>query len=339
MAAAESPDKLDLWDLYAELQEQMATIRSATKEVEANCFKEHKKRHILACPGCYCRTVDVVQRLFEAERQWFSGRTAFIADVRTLFAQAKAYRRHPEAVDKRIAEEAQVWLLERSKTSPSIQALGEKALGAEAFHSRLDAPEVDIVALTREIAAACAEQEPAAARCAEYSAKHLADIKPGELYDQWQVFRDVVYPDGAPSEKQKADQLKRKLESGTSIEEILRNAKVHAERNRVAQEKEKQINRIQELKRGKAAHEAQKKKKDDKAPSSPAPAKLALVCPNCKHLSVPGDKLKSCLLCRIEVSAKVKEQDTAWCSDACFSKGFVSLQPAHSPIARFRIWL
>ncbi|KAK3901645.1 hypothetical protein C8A05DRAFT_34678 [Staphylotrichum tortipilum] len=268
--------------------------------------------------------------------EWFTQRHTFLSALEALLVSAKEYQVSPQAIDDRVREEQSRWYAERVR-SALLRLLVEDPSGREAVFEKLEdmSAESDPVALAREVAEilrggplAVEEGTPATDLPEKLAAAEGEQEKMDVLQEAF--FRDR---DGAvPEDHQRYLVLLR--EQGLSMEQIVDRILEDRQTAIGAREQTAKLNqRLEELRRARAAHEAQKSRKAQRRESlaqQEVPDELYELpaCTVCGGTPNSTDFF-CCSICTILAGTGVQERQTIFCSKVCEEKGYAAHTKTH----------
>lgn len=348
--------------LAASKSQQLA---AEAEQIKANCHAQHgDNKPLVSCPQCYGTLLEALRGRFlsptsatsaasgqppqqqqQQQREWFTTRRAFLSELDLLLNSAKEYQTPPHAIDDRVREERSRWYAE-SVRGALLRLLVEDPSSSGAAFEKLEdlssaAAGSDPVALAREVAEilgrgplAPGQGGGAGVGLPQRLAAASDDV--GKVGVLEEVFFRAE--DGSvPEEHQKY--LDMLLHQGLSMEQVVDRILEERQAAAGAKEQTSKLNqRLDELRRARAAHEAQKTRKAQRRESlaqQKVPDELYDLppCAVCGEAPRPGDFL-CCSICTILAEAGVREKQTVFCSDKCEQQGYVSsspVLPSHSP--------
>ena len=311
----------DLWVQLRQQQTNATALREAADKLRKDCAEAHGKKAIVDCPECYRALLTVFRDQFTHGP---GKRDGLGAALDALVSKGAEYEVHYRTIDESVAADRRAALYEQLAAMAGVRALAEDLLGRDEAQARLGVlRNPDPAALLTELLSAAGSRGGGAPVAdAEAQARGLVDAAtPDAAARLWGA---LLFPDGPP-EGSKARELQRQLEAGAPLETLLRQARAADDRARVAHERDRRIKRIAELQRGKAAHEAQKRKKTGGpgAEEGPAgPLEPIVPCAVCARTPELGARQLSCSLCWVEAHLGVREKTAAWCSVECLEVGY-----------------
>jgi hypothetical protein len=310
------------------LRSQMSSahlLQEETDKIKSQCLEAHDKKTVVACAECYKKWLQQIRSLFApsaVETRWFDGRTGFLAEMDALLSKGEEYKVHYNTIDEIFSLEYQRWISETFSQLSGVKELVEEALGKGEFRSRINQRNSNTSDILHNALLVKERKDPATFKEAEVFADALLERETSEGH--LDIYKQMLYSKEIPDSPRSRESVQR-LENGVHPRELLRELNVGSERSRIAMEKDRKLHRIKELRRGKAADEAQKRKKRG-APEggSSVPAVEIMPCLECEKVPEPGSSQISCPLCWVEVHLDVREEFTTWCSESCASRGYVS---------------
>lgn len=349
------------------LQSALAASKSRQLAAEAariktNCLAQHgENKSLVTCPECYEALLEAVRTRYlgdasgtgtgagttpdqPQQREWFASRRAFLSALDLLIDSAKEYQLSPRAVDDRVRDERGRWYAERVRAA-LLRLLVEHPSGRGAVFEKLE-----------DLALATARADPAgsAAEIAELLSKGplVAEQGMGEVPERLaaakdqaervEVLRRAFFANGdgtVPEDHQKY--LDMLLHQGSSMEQVV--DRILEERQAAVGAREqtnKFSQRLDELRRARAAHELQKSRKAQRRESlaqQRVPDELYELpaCAVCGSEPSTRDFF-SCNICTILAGTGARERQTVFCSQQCQEKGQVrsSLPSSTSTLGR-----
>lgn len=354
------------------VQSALAASRSAqfaaeATSIKADCHEHCEASSLLACPRCYETLLEAFRARYlgprsgstaeeptaadhqqqhrkndgdeEQQRQWFTPRHDFLSSLSFLLDSAKEYQILPQVVDDRVREERSRWYAERVRASLLRLMVEDPSHRAAVFEKLEDLSSTtttgeDLVRVTKEVAEILRRSPLAADQGPHDLPERLAAATDRE--GSVKVLREAFFTagDGAvPADHQKyLDMLQHQ---GLSLEQVL--DRILDDRQAAAGAKEqadKLGRRLDELRRARAAHEAQKSRKAQRRESlaqQRVPDELYNIpaCVVCGGAPNAEDYF-CCSICTVLAGTGVQQQQTVFCSPECEQKGHVSTHPAHS---------
>ncbi|AEO65050.1 uncharacterized protein THITE_2111602 [Thermothielavioides terrestris NRRL 8126] len=356
------------------LQSALAASRSTQFATEAaqirtNCHAQHGDTNsLISCPQCYEAVLEAFRARYlgfkprptagspaadqqpqqqqqqqqqnqEQQREWFASRRAFLSDLDDLISSAKEYQVSPQAVDDRVREERSRWYAERVRASLLRLVVEDPSSRAAVFEkledlSSASALGADPVRLAREVAEILSRGPLAAERGTGDLPGKLAAATDGA--GSAEVLRDAFFvaEDGTvPADHQKY--LDMLLRQGLSMEQVV--DRILEERQAAAGAKEqaaKLSQRLDELRRARAAHEAQKSRKAQRRESlalQKVPDELydLPACAVCGGAPSTRDYF-CCSICTILADRGIQQRQTLFCSAKCEENGHASHAGTHT---------
>jgi len=315
--------------------------------IRQSCRAEHGEKPLVQCPGCFEKLLEAARaRYLKPSRyEWFATRRSFQQDIDAMFAEAKEYQLDPRAIDDRIQLERSKWYAENARGS-LLRLMVEDPAGRELILEQLEEPPSDMTSFAREIGVLLSKElqqelgvaeAPEAAGSVEASAiaDRLAAAKDSDARKE--VLKDAFFGRGGagnngdtslPENHQKYfDMIKNDNQTlDQVIDRILEERQLcMAARDQT----EKLTGRLDQLKRARAAHELEKKRKAKKRENSTenkaVPEELYNLPPCDVCSQVPSTKdFLCCPFCIIFAGREVQDQLTVYCTTACRDKGYVS---------------
>ncbi|KAK4043817.1 hypothetical protein C8A01DRAFT_12690 [Parachaetomium inaequale] len=265
------------------------------------------------------------------QQEWFTSRPAFLSALNLLIDSAKEYQVSPQAVDDRVREERSRWYAERVRAS-LLRLMVEDPSGRGAVFEKLEdlsstTAGGDPVALAREVAEILSKGLLAPEQGAEGGSLPDKLAAAGDEAGKAEVLREAFFrtEDGAvPEDHQKY--LDMLLHQGLPMEQVVDRILEERQTATGAREQtDKLKQRLDELRRARAAHEAQKTRKaqrreslaQQKVPDDLYELPACAVC----GAAPPTEDYFACSICTILAGAGAREKQTVFCSEKCEQQG------------------
>ncbi|KAJ9155735.1 hypothetical protein NKR23_g1628 [Pleurostoma richardsiae] len=308
-----------------------------------------------------------------AAHEWFSSRPSFLADLDALFARVRAYDGVDlAALDARIATERRLWYLERVRATPAVRRALEDLLGrrdlvrrAALAGSELEDADGDSDAaaffgeLVGDIRAALRGGD-GGERAAAPFLERLGATQPGDRAARAEILKEALFvEDGGEVPERAAAYLDVLMNGDKDLSSALDDLvnRVLSDRQAavgVRDRKERHERRLDELRRARTAHEAEKARKKAAAGGHTGGSNGSITangtvggaagahhhpppdwmyemapCDACGRTPTTGDFVV-CGVCLVLVGLRVREQKTMYCSVACKDRGLEShIKAAH----------
>ncbi|KAG7291586.1 hypothetical protein NEMBOFW57_001605 [Staphylotrichum longicolle] len=312
------------------------------------------------------------QQQQQQQQEWFTPRRAFLSALSALIDAAKAYQVSPQAVDDRVREERSRWYAERVRSSllrlmvedPArrgavFEKLEDSSAAAAAAATEIEGGEEegggggggdgdgggggggggDPVGLAREVAEILSKGPLAAAaeggKGVEAGMLERLAAAGDDQAGKVGVLKEMFFEgdDGTvPEDQQKY--LDMLLHQGLSMEQVVDRILEERQAALGAREQtDKLTQRLNELRRARTAHEAQKSRKAQRRESlaqQRVPDELYAL-PTCTVCGeAPNtEEFFCCSICTVLAGTGVQEKQTVFCSKKCEEKGY-AWQAAHA---------
>ncbi|EFX03040.1 hypothetical protein CMQ_2969 [Grosmannia clavigera kw1407] len=272
-------------------------------------------------------------------------------------------------VEDWIDSQRHAWLRRRLRDAVGIRALDEAVDGSSSssnktrlqLQTRLASPATDLSQLLRELldrrngrktddVAAFVDLDTAlgsARKEAETAIRKLqleSSTSSASAAARGAILRDILFAPGTTPTGSAAQKLERALLDGSvGLEQGLREAVRTTNTGSAAiagsvvtnaavtAKIEKHRKRLAELRRAKAAHEAQKMKRL-RPPEMPYFLEGDSPCATCSRTTIPQQS-PFCIVCFLEVDYCLRENHTVWCSPSCMAKTYIKHFAADHPCA------
>ncbi|OTA58610.1 hypothetical protein K449DRAFT_119456 [Hypoxylon sp. EC38] len=311
---------LEPWDEDIALQKERQFCASDVQTIKASCIKDHGKKHPIECPECWTRLLNRIRDRYlnSASKEWFSGRRPFLLELDTMFSKAHTFEVDLKTIEQRIFDEKKEWYRDKVKNlglqhaakSPSEERILQQRINDRSITANQLASEL------REAFSDGAVQNQEAFN--EFIERLKLSQSPQARND---AYIDIFFqpnhdPSGAARCQKYVDMIRNGMPITEAISTMIRDrhsAKGDLEQKQALHEK------LEELRRAKAAHELDKARRDkarqDKARAA-APAhglhdlrpclvcsKIPdiqdfIICPLCQILSAyDGFRIKPAMFC------------------------------------------
>ncbi|CAK7237274.1 hypothetical protein SCUCBS95973_009906, partial [Sporothrix curviconia] len=286
------------------------------------------------CRPCYNNFLTLVYQTYAAPArpQWYGSQgKAFLAGLGRRLDDVRALRAPLASIDEWITARFHAWLRSQLQDAVALQTLADKlGVDKDEFRAHMADPAVAVPELLREVvdrasSLASGGEQAAAARVVadvEAAAKKLQATP--STSEKSAIFLGSLFPDGVP-DLPAVRAVERKLREGTvgldeGLGEVIRDVYGGEDEDARAAKTEKHRKRLAEMRRAKAAHEAQKLKKM-KPVDVPYFLQDDTPCATCGKVSDP-QKSPFCMVCFLEVDYCLRENQTVWCSTTCMKEDY-----------------
>ncbi|OAA61930.1 hypothetical protein SPI_04789 [Niveomyces insectorum RCEF 264] len=301
---------------------------------------------------CYDDILTLVHDTFAAstsqqQELGFASRPTFLAELDAVLADVRSLRAPLSRIDDWLAAQKRAWLLDQLRDDVGVTALGAAHSGSRAaFRGQLTAAAFGDGATTATTATDAAKL--LRTLLSDGDSAEASDLvqrlkTAATATERGSVYRDVVFPHGVPDVPAAQALAKRLAEGRVGLAQGLKEAvrelggldndgdgddtnSSNNSNNNTAQI-EKHRKRLAELRRAKAAHEAQKLKKM-KPVEVPYFLQEDTPCAACGRAADPQTSL-FCTVCFLEVDSCLRADPTLWCSRACMAAAY----PQHAATA------
>lgn len=309
-----------------------ADVQSTEVEGKGILITDKAKTSDFYCRTCYDDILTLVHHTYAspAQPQWYDAqKTTFLAELDRRLESVRALRAPLDVVDEWITAQFHAWLRNQLQDAVALQTLMENwDADKETFQACMADSALTVPELLREIIAKAGSfvngDQVRVVADAETAAKNLQDTS--STAKKSAIFLGSLYPDGVPDlpavraiEKQLLDGTMG-LEEGMS--ELVRDIYDGEDEGALAAKTEKHRKRLAEMRRAKAAHEAQKLKKM-KPVDVPYFLQDDTSCAACRKASDP-QKSPFCMVCFLEVDYCLRQNQTVWCTTTCMKENYVS---------------
>ncbi|KAK3298233.1 uncharacterized protein B0H64DRAFT_429496 [Chaetomium fimeti] len=342
------------------LQSALAASRSKdfairAAQIKSSCINQHGDHEsLVSCPQCYGLLLDALRARYlgsssntsntgapadQQQHEWFTSRPAFLSALNLLIDSAKEYQVPPKAIDDRVQEERSRWYAERVRSSLLRLMVDDPSMRGIVFEKLEDLSTAtaggDPVALAREVAEILRKGPLAPEKGTERHLPERVAAASGGI-GKVEVLRDAFFraEDGTVPEDHRK-YLDMLLHHGLSMEQVVDRILDERQTATGAREQTDKLNqRLDELRRARAAHEAQKSRKAQRRESlaqQKVPDELYHL-PTC---AVCGQEPRTedyftCSICTILTTAGTQSKQTVFCSERCEQQGHPSHAETHT---------
>lgn len=267
---------------------------------------------------------------------WYAGseQDTFLTELDRILDDVRNLRAPLQNVDNWIAAQKQVWLHNQLQAAAALQALGNTPAAEGEVKGKTDLQTLladlsgDLSGLLGAVADKAGGDKDRVLSDAKAAVKKLLmqqqQAQSAGGGEQGVVYRDSLFPSGVP-DLPEARAIEKKMLDGEvgldqGLSEVLRDIVGDDNEDGRAAKIDKHRKRLAELRRAKAAHEAQKLKKM-KQVDVPYFLSDEASCATCSKACDP-QKSPFCNICFLEVDYCLRENQTVWCSNACMRKTY-----------------
>jgi hypothetical protein len=324
---------LEPWDEVLALQKERNLCAEDVEAIKSSCLKEHNKKYVAECPECWSRLLNRMRDRYlnSATKEWFSGRRLFLQELDTLFAQAHEQKTDLKTIEERICEEKKEWFRDKVRNL-GLQSATASPTEARSLQQKMNDRSIPADQLALELREAFSD---GAINNEEAFNTFLDRLKAAKSPQaRTEVYVDVFFQPGRdPENAAKSQKYIEMVRNGTPVAEVISIMLRDRQSNKGSQEQKLALQKkVEELRRAKAAHAADKAKKakvrQDKANAAVAAEQQQDYnfppCWVCKKL-VNTDDFMACPACLV-LSEKYRVLDDApkvFCSEPCYNRGFV----------------
>ncbi|KAI1766012.1 hypothetical protein GGR53DRAFT_519233 [Hypoxylon sp. FL1150] len=321
---------LEPWDEVMSLRRERQLCADDVQAIQSSCIKDHGKKHPIECPDCWNRLVNRIRDRYlnSASKEWFSGRRPFLLELDTLFSKAHNREVDLKAIEQRILDEKREWYRDKVKVL-GLQHASKSPSEEQALQQRLNDRSIPTDQLISELRRAFSDgvvQNEDAFN--DFMERLRLASTPQSRADAYVniFFQPNHDPSGAAKSQKYIDMVRNAVPISDTINVMVRDRHA-AERD----QNEKQmfhrqnVEKLEELKRAKAAHELDKSKRD-KARQDKARAAAALSdgqqhklspCLACSKIPDPLDFI-TCPLCQVLYHCfSLRIEPAVFCSEEC----------------------
>ncbi|KAI3327406.1 hypothetical protein HD806DRAFT_392550 [Xylariaceae sp. AK1471] len=309
--------------------EELETIR-------VTCIREHGKSHPVECPECWSRLVNRLRDRYlnSSIKEWLSGRRAFLQELDYLFAKAHKHEVDLKTIEKRIADEKEVWFRDKVRNL-GLQTATKSPTDARTLQQILDDRDIPSDQLVSELRKWLGVDTELSKEMFKAFSKQNKEETPTAKAQVWisALFQPQHDPAGAAKSLKYIDMLT----DGKPVVDVISAMVRDRQSSKVdTDQKQKLEKKLEELRRAKAAHDLAKAKRDqvrqEKARAAMA-SENAYNLPPCSvcNKAVDAQNFIACPLCQLPADLyKVLKEPTVFCSETCHDEGYGShLEVSH----------
>ncbi|XXH05822.1 hypothetical protein Hte_012260 [Hypoxylon texense] len=298
---------LEPWDEVISLQRERQLCADDVQAIQASCVKDHGEAH---SPDCWNRLVNRIRDRYlnSASKEWFSGRRPFLLELDTLFSKAHNREVDFKTIEQRILDEKREWYRDKIKAL-GLQHATKSPSEEQNLQQRLNDRTIPIDLLISELRGAFSD---GAVQNEEAFNGFIERLKlastPQARTDAYveMFFQPSHDPSGAARAQKYIDMVRNSVPVSDVINSMVRDRHAVERDQNEKQALHRQLEeKLEELKRAKAAHELDKSKRD-KARQDKARAAAALTdgqpdLPPCSACSTVPDPqgFIICPLCQV----------------------------------------
>ena len=320
----------EAWEQLGFLQSKRQGCMDDAQQIRLSCTQDHGKETLVECDECYGKLVEGLRSRYidSSDAEWFAGRRAFLQELEALFSAAKRYEVDPRDIEARIQAEKRKWYQESVGTTAN-RLIVDDITSRDDILDRLYEQHLILEDLVKEVREAMSRVAPPPSDVEDLLQRIISAKDP---LDRLEVYKEAFFLEGkeGQSMQEGGEPYLDLLKNGMSMEQVagrILEARQASAGARV--QKEKHIRRLDELRRGRTAHELQKTKKKTKNretfPETQVPEEMYDL-PPCAVCSatVDTDDFLTCCLCQVLVDLGVQAKPTVYCSGGCHAQGYVS---------------
>ncbi|KAM7205621.1 hypothetical protein V8F33_000947 [Rhypophila sp. PSN 637] len=310
-------------------------LAAEVSQIRQNCKTDHSEKTLVECPDCYAKVLEAfrIRYLESPDDEWFKSRGGhMLQELDKMIAKAKEYQLSPADIDEQMKEEQAKWYVEQARAmvlTLMVDDLVDNLAGRDAVLEELYEPPYDLTTIQQKTAALV------------FKNKYMRNVDVASISDrlasasdrgsQLKVLKEAFFtpPPGSDLPKAPYDeyykQLKyKKLSMDQVMERVMEDRQSAIGKHTQA---EKLKGRLADLKRARAAHELEKKKKAKTLANSvknSVPDELYNLppCAAACGQTPSTEEFPCCIVCDILVTNGVQEQRTVYCSSECREKAY-----------------
>ncbi|KAJ2990073.1 hypothetical protein NUW58_g3139 [Xylaria curta] len=324
---------LDPWDELETLQkghrDSLACIRDL-ESIRDSCAREHGKSHVVECPECWTRLINRLRDRYlnSAIKEWFSGRRAFLQELDDLFAKARKHEIDFKTIEQRITDEKKEWFRDKVRNL-GLHSAARSPAEARIIQQKLNDREIPVEKLLSELRECLGADAELHEKVFNPFSKRVKAAQAPTA--RAHAYIDALFqPERDPTEAAKSQKYIDMVADGKPVAEVV-SAMVRdrqAARGDLGQ-KQRLQNKLEELKRAKAANELNKNKRDQmrQEKARAATSDVTNTQPPCSVCGKTVDTrdFLACPLCQVLANHyKVFDKPTLFCSEACHEEGYDS---------------
>ncbi|KAI1258897.1 hypothetical protein F5Y18DRAFT_322711 [Xylariaceae sp. FL1019] len=324
---------LEPWDELLVIRKERLLCEKDVQAIKEICAREHGKAHPIECKECWKVLLNRMRDryLLSADKEWFAGRRAFLQELDSLFAQALQHEVDIQTIEQRVMEEKKEWYRDKvrnlglhvaAKTPADARTLQQKqndrGIPVEQLGTELKASLKTDIDLSNEEFGAFLESLKA------------AQSSPQSVQAKAEAYIEILFRPGrdlaADAKSQKYIDM---IKDGKPISEVINTIHRDQQSAKGGQDEKQQLQKkLEELTRAKAAHEADKAKRDEARQAkirTTASSEAETVLGNCSVCGkgVNRERLVVCPICQVLAELyKVRSEPTFLCSEGCLEDGY-----------------
>ncbi|KAM7220079.1 hypothetical protein V8F06_004593 [Rhypophila decipiens] len=310
-------------------------LAAEVAQIRQNCKTGHGKKTLVECPDCYAKVLEVFRARYlkSPDDEWFKSRGGhMLQELDKMIAKAKEYQLSPADIDAQIKEEQAKWYVEHARDIVVTLMVDDIADREEraAVLEELYEPPYDMTSLQQKTAALVFKNKYTMRNVDVASISDRLASAP-DRDSQLKVLKEAFFTPSPGSDLPKApyDEYFKQLKyKKLSVDQVMGRI-VDDRQSAIGKltQAEKLKARLADLKRARAAHELEKKKKAKTLANSvknSVPDELYNLppCAAACGQTPSTEAFPCCTVCDILVTNGVQEQRTVYCSSECRDKAY-----------------
>ena len=308
---------LEPWDELLNLRLEHESCVAELETIKTTCARNHGKQHVAHCTECWNLYLNRMRDryLHSGRMEWFTGRRQFLQELDMMFSKARGRALDFETIEQRIYDEKEDWYRDRARTL-GLPAAARSPSEARLLHRKLaDAADLPAAELAVQLRGLLTDDAPPDQPALDRFLAQLRDARSSpqaraEAYVE-AFFRPPAQeePQGAGAGEDAYKKYVEMIRGGSPIADVV--GAMLRDRQAAQDERKRRQGlqqKLEELRRAKAAHELslskkQKARQDRAAKAAEAAAAAAAASPDARREVPP------CSAC----SGRLDEQDFLAC--------------------------
>lgn len=321
------------WTELSVAKRQKQQCSEDVAAIKAACKKDCGKDNVAECQQCYGKIIDRLRSRYSEseEREWFAQRRAFLHELDGLFQDAKDRKRSLKSIEARIESEKEAWYRWVLRRYPEFIAVSDRGLNQDELRSMLDDPDKSREELVKTMLEGIGKPADWPAGVDGFAEKAgAAKDNPAELKKLYiaEFFINQSTGEALANAQKYLDEYRDN--DNMTLEEIIDKIVRDFQQSRSSlPQREGHQRRLDELRRAKTAFEQNKMQAKSLRGAQAGTAGPELYqLPPCSVCGkdIDSSDVLSCGLCQALVQIGGESKMTVYCSEACYSKGHVSIR-------------
>ena len=328
---------LEPWDELLNLRREHESCVAELESIKTACSRGHGKPHVAQCTECWNLYLNRMRDRYlnSARKEWFTGRRQFLQELDMMFSKARGRAVDFETIEQRIYHEKEEWYRDRVRTI-GLPAAARSPSEARLLQQKLaDGAELPAEELATQLRGIITDDAPPDQAALDRFLGRLRDARSPQA--RGDAYVDALFrPEQDPQASGAYRKYVEMIRGGTPIADVV--GAMLRDRQAAQDERKRRQGlqqKLEELKRAKAAHElslAKKQKaRQDRAAAAESDARRDL--PPCSACSGRLDEqdFLACPLCQLLHEQYGLEYGPAlYCSRQCHDDDYVCVS-IHPP--------